>query len=206
MTLVKGELKTDRNLVYALSELGRMTSVLGGPKDVYETAEVIYRKAVDKKLTRRSTIEGLASAAAYAAYRKLCIPRTLDEVAEVSRVSKKEIGKTFRVLSKEVGLKLPPTSPRDYVPRFCSRLNSEAEVHTKAIEILRFVEEKGLKSSSDPVCLAGGAIYTSGILCGDRRTQKEVADATKRSEVKIREVYIELAEILLSHHLIDVIV
>ena len=119
---------TERNLAFALSELDRMASALGLPRNVRETAAVIYRDAVDKNLIRGRSIEGVAAAALYAACRQCSVPRTLDEVAEVSRVSRKEIGRTYRFISRELGLKLLPTAPIDYVPRFCSGLNLTGEV------------------------------------------------------------------------------
>uniref|UniRef100_UPI0025E884F6 TFIIB-type zinc ribbon-containing protein n=1 Tax=Methanohalobium sp. TaxID=2837493 RepID=UPI0025E884F6 len=104
---------TERNLAFALSELDRMASALGLPRTVRETAAVVYRKAVDKNLIRGRSIEGVAAAALYAACRQCSVPRTLDEIGEVSRVSRIEIGRTYRFISRELSLKLMPTSPID---------------------------------------------------------------------------------------------
>src|SRR5208337_3598390 len=79
-------------------------SALGLPRNVRETAAVVYRDAVDKNLIRGRSIEGVAAAALYAACRQCSVPRTLDEIAEVSRVSRKEIGRTYRFISRELGL------------------------------------------------------------------------------------------------------
>ncbi|MEM2924201.1 MAG: transcription initiation factor IIB [Methanocellales archaeon] len=185
---------TERNLAFALSELDRMASALGLPRNVRETAAVIYRKAVDKNLIRGRSIEGVAAAALYAACRQISVPRTLDEIAQVSRVSRKEIGRTYRFISRELGLKLMPTSPIDYVPRFCSGLNLKGEVQSKAIEILRQAGEKELTSGRGPTGVAAAAIYISSILCGERRTQREVAEVAGVTEVTIRNRYKELAE------------
>ena len=185
---------TERNLAFALSELDRMASALGLSRNVRETAAVVYRKAVDKNLIRGRSIEGVAAAALYAACRQCNVPRTLDEIAEVSRVSRKEIGRTYRFVSRELALKLMPTSPIDYIPRFCSGLNLKGEVQAKGIEILRQAAEKELTSGRGPTGVAAAAIYIASILCGDRRTQREVADVAGVTEVTIRNRYKELAE------------
>ena len=44
-----------------------MASALGLPRNVRETAAVVYRDAVDKNLIRGRSIEGVAAAALYAA-------------------------------------------------------------------------------------------------------------------------------------------
>jgi len=185
---------TERNLAFALSELDRMASALGLSRNVRETAAVVYRKAVEKNLIRGRSIEGVAAAALYAACRQCNVPRTLDEIGEVSRVSRKEIGRTYRFISRELGLKLIPTSPIDYVPRFCSGLTLRGEVQSKAVEILRQASEKELTSGRGPTGVAAAAIYIASILCGDRRTQREVAEVAGITEVTIRNRYKELAE------------
>jgi transcription initiation factor TFIIB len=185
---------TERNLAFALSELDRMASALGLPKSVREIAAVVYRKAVDKNLIRGRSIEGVVAAALYAACRQAGVPRTLDEIATYSRVDRKEIGRTYRFIARELGLKLMPTSPADYVPRFCAALNLSGEVQKKAIEIIKKAEEKELTSGRGPTGVAAAAIYIASILEGERRTQREVAEVAGVTEVTIRNRYKELAE------------
>ena len=185
---------TERNLAFALSELARMESALGLSRNLRETAAFVYRKAVEKNLIRGRSIEGVAAAALYIACRQCNIPRTLDEIGDVSRVSRKEIGRTYRFISRELGLKLIPTSPLDYVPRFCSALNLRGEVQSKTIEILRQASEKEFTDGRGPTGLVAAAIYIASILCGDRRTQSEIAKVAGVTEVTIRNRYHEMAE------------
>ncbi|MCK9632528.1 MAG: transcription initiation factor IIB [Methanoregula sp.] len=185
---------TERNLAFALSELDRMASALGLPRNIREAAAVVYRDAVDKNLIRGRSIEGVAAAALYASCRQCSVPRTLDEIAEVSRVSRKEIGRTYRFISRALGLRLLPTSPMDYVPRFCSGLTLHGEVQSRTIEILRQATERELTSGRGPTGVAAAAIYIACILGGERRTQREVAEVAGVTEVTIRNRYKELAE------------
>jgi len=101
----------ERNLQFALSEIDRMASALGVPRSVREVASVIYRRALNEDLIRGRSIEGVSTAALYAACRQEGIPRSLDEVADVSRVPQKEIGRTYRYISQELGLELKPVDP-----------------------------------------------------------------------------------------------
>ena len=81
----------ERNLKQALGEIDRMASALGLPENVRETASVIYRRALDENLLPGRSIEGVSTAAVYAAARQAGVPRSLDEITEVSRVEKNEI-------------------------------------------------------------------------------------------------------------------
>ncbi|EHP87227.1 Transcription factor TFIIB cyclin-related protein [Methanotorris formicicus Mc-S-70] len=185
---------SERNLAFALSELDRIASKLGLPRNVRENAAVLYRGAVEKGLIRGRSIEGVAAAALYAACRRCRVPRTLDEISEASRVDRKEIGRTYRFLSRELGIKLAPTNPIDYVPRFASELGLPGEVESKAIAILQKAAEKGLTSGRGPTGVAAAAIYIASVLLGNRRTQRDVAEVAGVTEVTIRNRYKELTE------------
>jgi len=162
---------TERNLAFALSELDRMASAMGLPRNVRETAAMIYRKAVNKNLIRGRSIEGVVAASLYAACRQCGVPRTLDEVGNSSRVGRKEIGRTYRFMTRELKLKLMPTKPQDYVQRFCSELKLSGEVQTKAAEILKALNDEGAQFQYNTQLLE---IKDKSIVCRDVTTGETV--------------------------------
>lgn len=184
----------ERNLQFALSEVDRMASALGVPRAVREVASVIYRRALNEDLIRGRSIEGVSTAALYTACRKEGIPRSLEEIAEVSRVERKEIGRTYRYISQELALEMRPVDPKKYVPRFSSELDLSREVQTKADEIIEETAEKGLLSGKSPTGYAAAAIYAASLLCNEKKTQREVADVAQVTEVTIRNRYQEQIE------------
>ena len=189
----------ERNLQFALSEIDRMASALGVPRSVREVASVIYRRALDEDLIRGRSIEGVATSALYAACRQEGLPRSLEEIAEVSRVERKEIGRTYRYISQELGLELKPVDPAKYVPRFASELDLSKEVQSKANEIIETTAEKGLLSGKSPTGFAAAAIYAASLLCNEKKTQREVADVAQVTEVTIRNRYQEQIEAMGIH-------
>ena len=185
---------TERSLAIALSGLDRLASSMSLPRTVRETAAMIYRKAALKKLVRGRSIEGVTAASLYAACRQCNVPRTLDEISNTARISRKEIGRTYRYISRELELKLMPTSPQDYISRFCSVLKLSADVKAKTLEILHEAANRELTSGRGPTGIAAASLYIASVLCGERRTQREVADVAGVTEVTIRNRYKELAE------------
>lgn len=182
----------ERNLAIALSELDRIASYLGLPENVRESAALLYRKCIEKGLIRGRLIESVVSAVLYAICREYGIPRTLDEIADVSGVEKKEIGRTYRFISHELGLKVPLTNPIQYVPRLTAALKLSGEVQEKGIALLKKAIAKGLISGRGPTGVAAAAVYIASAMVGERRTQKEVADVAGVTEVTIRNRYREL--------------
>jgi transcription initiation factor TFIIB len=185
---------TERSLAVALSLLDRMASSMSLSRTLRETAAMIYRKAALKKLVRGRSIEGVAAAALYAACRQCHVPRTLDEISNVAHIPRKEIGRIYRYISRELGLKLLPISPEDYVSRFCSELKLSIDVQAKTLEILQEAAHKELASGRGPTGLAAASLYIASVLCGERRTQREVSDIAGVTEVTIRNRYKEIAE------------
>ncbi len=185
---------TERNLAYALTEMDRMASTMGLPKNIRETAAVIYRKAVKKNLIRGRSINSVVAASLYAACRKANVPRTLDEIAEATSSDRKEIGRTYRFLSRELVLKLKPTKPQEYLSRFCSELDLSGKIQKMAKNIIDQAEERELISGKGPTGLAAAAIYIASINGGERRTQREVADVAAVTEVTVRNRYKELVD------------
>ena len=99
-------------------------------------------KAVEKRLIRGRSIEGVAAASLYAACRQCNVPRTLDEIGQASRTGRKEIGRTYRFMVRELKMKIMPTGPEDYISRFCSGLGLDAEVESKAHELIKQHKKK----------------------------------------------------------------
>ncbi|MFP8955770.1 transcription initiation factor IIB [Natronosalvus vescus] len=184
----------ERNLQFALSEIDRMSSAMGIPRSVREVACMLYRRALEEDLIRGRSIEGVATSALYAACRIEGIPRSLEEVAAVSRVDRKEIGRTYRYVAQELGLGMEPVDPKKYVPRFCSELELSEEVQAKANEIIDVTTEKGLLSGKSPTGYAAAAIYAASLLCNEKKTQREVANVAQVTEVTIRNRYQEQIE------------
>jgi len=184
----------ERNLKQALGEIDRMASGLGLPKNVRETASVIYRRALQDDLLPGRSIEGVATSCVYAAARQAGVPRSLDEITEVSRVEKSEIARTYRYVVRELGLEVKPADPESYVPRFASSLGLSDEAQHRARELLRTAKEKGVHSGKSPVGLAAAAVYAAALLTNEKTTQAKVSEVADISEVTIRNRYHELLE------------
>ena len=183
---------TDRNLAHAMSELDRLASQLGIPRNVKETSAIIYRKAIDNRLVRGRSIEAMIAATVYAAARVRRVPRTLDEIAAESRISKKELGRCYRLLIRKLQLNIPLASPVDYLVRFGTELGLSGLCCRNAANILQKAKDAGLTAGKDPTGLAAAAIYISGILKTERRTQRAIAEVAHVTEVTVRNRYKEL--------------
>ena len=176
----------DRNLSRAFTELGLIISNLHLSNSVKRESASIYRKALKKDLVRGRSINKLLVATVFIACRQCKVPRTLGEIEKGTGVDQKTIGKNYRFLARELGIKLTPISPNDYIPRFASRLGLSSQVEVMSIEIINQAKDLGLTSGKDPASVAAATLYGTSMLYGERRTQTEVANALGVTEVTIR--------------------
>jgi transcription initiation factor TFIIB len=184
----------DRNLKQAFNEIQRMASALGLADPVRETAAVLYRRALEEDLLPGRSIEGMATAALYAAARSHDTPRTLAEFATVSRVEQLRIQRAYWYLSRELGLQIEPADPLQYISQFASALNIREETVRQAQELLTTAKAQNAHSGRKPAGLAAGAIYAATCLTDDQVTQMMVSEVTHISRMTIRVRYQELLD------------
>jgi transcription initiation factor TFIIB len=188
---------TERNLAFALSEITKIANNLNLPKSILETASVIYRKAVKERLIRGRSIQGVTAAAIYLACRQCGLARTLEEIAQASSVNKKEVGRSYRFLIKELNYSIPPLKPSQYITKFSNQLTMQGKVEEIAHKILGAAKELKLTSGRGPTGIAAAASYIASVLTGERKTQREIAEIAQVTEVTIRNRYKELVERLM---------
>jgi transcription initiation factor TFIIB len=183
-----------RNLARALSEMKRISSQLGMPSGILESAAFVYRKALSMGITKGRSINAVVAAALYAASRLHKSPRTLEEIAEMSkRISKKEVARVYRIiLNKLPQLHVPLIEPEEYIPRLATDLKLTGEVQVRALEILEQAKELHITRGKLPIGIAAAAIYIAATELDERRTQNEVCEAAQITEVTLRTRYKEL--------------
>jgi len=185
---------SERNLKQALGEIDRMGSALGVPESARETGSVVYRRALDEGLLPGRSIEGIATAALYAAVRQANLPQTIDDMVLVSRVDEQEFTRAYRYINRELSLEIGPPDPADYLSKFASRLDASDELVRRARELIETGKAANVHSGKSPVGLAAAAIYAAGLLVNEELTQETVSEATDVSTVTIRDRYRELLE------------
>ena len=179
----------DRNLSQAMAELDRLTDKIRVPPSIKEQGALIYRRALDKGLVRGRSILAIAAASLYASCRFTQTPRTLKEVSKASYVKRKDIARCYRLLIRELDLKMPVANPVNSVPKIASKIDINEKTQQTAIKLLHNAEEKKLIAGKDPQGMAAAAIYIACVLEGEKKTQKEIAEAAGVTEVTVRNRY-----------------
>ncbi len=175
-----------RNLSVAMAELDRMSAILHVPNNVKEQAAHIYRKALKADLIRGRSIDAFVAASLYAACREAEVPRPIKKVSEASTRDHSEVARTYRLIIKELKIRMPVDEPMKFVPSIACKLRLRRDTEQKAINILRMAKIKQGLVGKDPRGLAAAALYMACLENDDKRIQKEVARAAGTTEVTLR--------------------
>ena len=185
----------DRNLREALGELHKLKDKITISPNVIEKAAYIYRKGLEKKLVRGRSISAMIAASLYAACRDTETPRTLKDIAEAANVKRKDIARCYRLLYRELNLKMPTIDSIQCISRISSKLDLPEKTKRYAIKILQAAQENKESAGKAPMGLAATALYVACIHDLERITQRDLATAAGVTEVTIRNRYKGLKEI-----------
>lgn len=186
----------DRNLRHALNEMDKLKDKLALTDAVINRAAYIYRKAMEKKLVRGRSIQGLVAACIYASCRNTETPRTLDDIANGINIRRKDVARCYRLIFRELEMKMPVVDPIKGVSRIASIAELSEKSKRKAITILDQAKKIGASAGKDPMGIAAAALYLACISTGEMKSQKDISMASGVTEVTIRNRCAGLRKIL----------
>jgi len=179
----------DRNLATAMAELDRLSDKLTIRGQVEESAAVIYRKALNKHLVRGRSINAMVVASLYAACRQSGIPRRLNEFQAATLLKseeKKQICKCYRLLLKALSLQMPVPNSLIFVSKIAEITHISGKSQQSAIEIIKQAGEERVRDGKNPLSIAAASLYLACEQNGEKKTQREIADAAGITEVTER--------------------
>jgi transcription initiation factor TFIIB len=177
---------TERSLQKAFSILSRLKDRLGLPNHITEKAAYTYRKAQDRGLVRGDTIDSVLAASIYVAARQSGVPRTLDEISEISNVKLKHAARSYRRIVTQLDIKAPIIDPSKYIMKVANKLGFDEKIKRKALELMEKAQKKNILVGKDPVSLAASILYLVNVDEGHHKTQSEIAKEAGTTEVTVR--------------------
>jgi len=179
-----------RGMGRAFDEMRVIAGKLSLGDTVVEQAAYVYRKSVERGITRGRSTTGVAAACVYAACREEKIPRSLKDVASAANVKMKELTRSYRLLVNTLEIVMPVEDPIRSLAKIGSAVDASPRVMRRARELLDKATSQGLSAGKEPMAQAGAAIYLASQIEGDKsKTQKRVADAAEVTEGTLRNRY-----------------
>jgi len=149
----------------AFREINGMADRINLPKAIVDRANKLFKEVQDGKILKGRANDAIASASLYMACRQEGVPRTFKEICGISKVSKKEIGRCFKLMLKALDTSVDIISTGDFMSRFCSSLGLPATVQQAATRIAQKAVEMDIVPGRSPVTVAAAAIYMAAQVC-----------------------------------------
>lgn len=185
-----------RNLDKALKFLNNFGDKLYLSPAVMENAAYIYRKAAMRKLAKGRSTVSLVAASIYAACREISIPKTISDIAYVCNIPSKEIMSHYKLILKELSLKIPVIQGIDYVTLISNRLKLAEKTKREALRIFSLVQHSRISIGKNPRAFAGAIIYIASQDSNEFLRQVEVCQVADISTVSLRKRCKEIKTIL----------
>lgn len=180
-------LKNGLNLISAFCERSYIS------KTIIDRAQYIFKTVDGKKLLKGKNLEGSVGACIYIACKLENAPRTFKEISVITGVQKREIGRCYKLIAKEVDSKAAMVPSGDIVSRFCSDLNLSLRIQRIASEMSQKVYELGCLTCRSPDSVAAAIIYlVVGLFPEHKSIQKDIQNVTNVTEVTIKNTYKDL--------------
>ncbi len=181
----------ERNYWEAKPKLHALANKLVIPDFIVETAWKIYSEVAQQKLTMGRSIEAFVCASLYASIRIHDFPRLLEELTEVAIIPLRSVHRSLGLIVRNVlpvlNLKYRPIDPEPLVYRFGNELNLSISVQKSAAQLLMDASRNGLKRmGKDPKGLAAAALYMAAKGTKERKTQTQIAEVARVTEVTLR--------------------
>ncbi|KAJ3184521.1 transcription initiation factor IIB [Geranomyces variabilis] len=183
--------KNEKSIMTAFKEIQTMCERIGLSKIASDTAKQIYKKAEDQKLLRGKSPISIMAACIYIGCREQSLTRTFKEICALTKVSKKEIGRNYKVLMPLLERPTKEISLDSYVIRFSSALNVPQNVKRATSEVLKRAQDLGTLAGKSPISIVAGCLYFVNCLSedADQKTAKEIAMTAGCTEATLKSAY-----------------
>jgi transcription initiation factor TFIIB len=119
--------RTIQYLAEAFRSIQHMADSITLPRVVSDTAKQLFKRVDEEKILKGKSVEAIKAACLYIACKEHASSRTFKEICNLTKVSKKEIGRCYKLLQPHLidpaGSTGTAGSLDSYVYRFCSQLD-----------------------------------------------------------------------------------
>jgi transcription initiation factor TFIIB len=176
----------EHNLSNSLTTLKMLSAQLKLPEFAEKEAARVYRECAERGITVARPAENVISGCIYISCRVYGIPKTMNEVSSSTGVSKKVLGKMYKLITRKLNINIRPLSPVDFISRFGSTLHLSAKSETKACSFYEKFVKLELTSGKSPVSMAATALYLAAMSNGEKVTQQKMAEISGITETTLR--------------------
>jgi len=152
--------------------------------------------------------KSISAGLTYLIYRKIKMFKTLEEVELMFDIHRREIGKMVKRIKRKLGMKyckeaslmgsgcILQASPESFIDTAAKKIGLSQKTIEYCHKFYKEMKKDLDYFGSNPTCISAGIIYISALINDEKKTQREVADASGITEVAIRKNYMKLVSLI----------
>jgi transcription initiation factor TFIIB len=184
-----------RNLKNAFAILIRIKDKLSLSDTIVEKSAYYYRKILDQNLIKGRSIKGFVVACVYASCREMNVPRTIEEIAEISDADKIFAGKCYRLLVRKLKVRLPSIDSTSHLARIANNAKISEKTLRHAIQMMSQIKDDPISFGKDPCAIAVAVLYGACLEKGEKTSQSRISLAGNVSVVTLRKRFLDIKKI-----------
>ena len=184
-----------RNLKNAFAVLIRIKDKLSLSETIVEKSAYYYRKILDQNLIKGRSIKGFVVACVYASCREMNVPRTIEEIAEISNTDKIFAGKCYRLLVRQLKVRLPSIDSTSHLGRIANNAGISERTLRHAVQMMSQIKDDPISFGKDPCAIAVAVLYGACLDKGEKTSQSRISLAGNVSVVTLRKRFLDIKKI-----------
>lgn len=184
-----------RNLKNAFAVLIRIKDKLSLSETIIEKSAYYYRKILDQNLIKGRSIKGFVVACVYVSCREMNVPRTIEEIAEISNTDKIFAGKCYRLLVRKLKVRLPSIDSTSHLGRIANNAGISERTLRHAVQMMSQIKDDPISFGKDPCAIAVAVLYGACLDKGEKTSQSRISLAGNVSVVTLRKRFLDIKKI-----------
>ena len=184
-----------RNLKNAFAILIRIKDKLSLSETIVEKSAYYYRKILDQNLIKGRSIKGFVVACVYVSCREMGVPRTIEEIAEVSNADKIFAGKCYRLLVRRLKVRLPSIDSTSHLARIANNAGISERTLRHAVQMMAQIKDDPISFGKDPCAIAVAVLYGACLDKGEKTSQSRISLSGNVSVVTLRKRFLDIKKI-----------
>jgi transcription initiation factor TFIIB len=164
-----------------------LSTIIGRPdKSAGSGLNAAMRSTFDRLRAWDFRVKGQDERSLRRVQREMGISGTLDDIIKATNTKEKDLARAYRILLRELDLKVPMLDPIKCVSRVANKANISERTKRRAMEMIHDVVKSGQAAGKDPMGLAASVLYLACVGSNEPKSQVAIAEAAGVSEVTLR--------------------
>lgn len=187
-----------RNLKIVIDLLNRIKDKLSLNSFCIEEALSYYKKALEKGLIKGRSIKEMIVSCVYLVCKKINIPRTLSEIAQIVEADEIFAARCYRLLMRELKITHVQFKPAIFIRKIADEAEISERTARESIDMLLAIQNENIFSGKNSLSIAAAILYITCRKHKQKISQARIASAANINIMTLRKRLSEVRNIIVN--------